>query len=64
MQPQILLITNQWRSIQGTLFVVQSGGRRLGNLFMAVANHVILSQRQGGDMIRHSREQVSKSPAT
>ena len=47
-----------------TVLVVWSGGRGLGNLFMAVANHVAPSQRQGGVMIRHSREQVSKSPAT
>ena len=47
-----------------TLVVVRSGGRGLGNLFTAVGNHVAPSQRRGGDMIRHSREQVSKSPAT
>ena len=32
--------------------------------FTAVVNHVAWSQRRGGDMIRHSREQVSKSLAT
>ena len=47
-----------------TLLVVRSGGRGHGNLFTAVANHVAPSQRRGGDMIGHSCEQVSKSPAT
>ena len=47
-----------------TILVVWSGGRGLRNLFTAAANHVAPSRRQGGDMIRHSREQVSKSPAT
>ena len=36
------------------VLVVWSGGRGLGNLFMAVANHVVLSQRRGGHMIRHT----------
>ena len=47
-----------------TLLVVRSGGRGLGNLFTAVVNHVAPNRRRGGDMIWHSREQVSKSPAT
>ena len=45
-----------------TILVVRSGGRGLRNLFTAVANHDAPSLR--GDMILHSREQVSKSPAT
>ena len=48
----------------GTLLVVRSGGRGLGNLFTAAANHVAPRRRRGGDMIIHNREQVSKSPAT
>ena len=62
------------------LLVVRSGGRGLGNLFTAVVNRVFTavvnrvftavvnrvapSRRRGGDTIHHSREQVSKSPAT
>ena len=40
-----------------TVLVVRSGGSGLGNLFMAVANHVGRSRRRDGDMIHHSREQ-------
>ena len=46
------------------ILVVRSSGRGLGNLFTAVVNHVTPSRRRCGYMIRHSREQVSKSPAT
>ena len=68
-----------WR-IMSPRAEVRSGGRGLGNLFTAVTNHVAPSRStvrwQGTwklvhgcgescrDMIRHSREQVSKSPAT
>ena len=50
--------------IDMTLLVVPSGGRGVGNLFTAVANQVAASPSARGDMIRHCREQVSKSPAT
>ena len=65
--------------LQYNKFIVWSGGRGLGNLFTAVANHVATSpsargdmichsheqvSKAWGDMIRHSHEQVSKSPAT
>ena len=46
------------------VLVVRSGGRRLGNLFTAVSNHVATSPSARGDMIHHSHEQVTKSPAT
>ena len=53
-----------WACIPGTLLDVRSGGRGLGNLFTAVVNHAAPSRRRGCDMIRHSREQVSKFAAT
>ena len=43
-----------------TLLVVRSGGRGFGNLLTAVANDVATSPSARGDMIRHSRQQVSK----
>ena len=50
------------KTLRYNKFVVQSGGSGLGHLFTAVSNHVATSPSARGDMIHHSREQVSKSP--
>ena len=49
---------------QGTWKLVHGCGESCCPEPTAVANHVAPSRRRGGNMIRHSREQVSKSPAT